>query len=354
MKIAITADVHIKTNKEYPERFNALKNILDQLLKENIDNLIIAGDLFDLESQNYAVFDELCKDKKYSDIKFYVVPGNHDLNINSKYFTSKNINIFSTPKVVTFNNSAFSLFFIPYIPGKSMGEVMAAHKEIIPESWILIGHGDYLSGIREINTYETTGVYMPLARSDIEYYNPSKVILGHIHKKTGMGKVLYPGSPCGMDINETGKRSFFILDLNDLSITEKTVDTEYIFFNETLIALPTFNEFDYTRNKIKEIVKGFNLSKDEISKARIRLKVKGYTSDKKKLETAIKESLADFSFYDNEGPDLSEVSLFNDPERINIVERVKEKIDLLDKNSGYTQVKKDKILEQALSVILQE
>ena len=114
-------------------------------------------------------------------------------------------------------------------------------------------------------------------------YNPSKVILGHIHKKTGMGKVLYPGSPCGMDINETGKRSFFILDLNDLSITEKTVDTEYIFFNETLIALPTFNEFDYTRNKIKEIVKGFNLSKDEISKARIRLKVKGYTSDKKKL-----------------------------------------------------------------------
>jgi len=234
-----------------------------------------------------------------------------------------------------------------------MGEIIATYRQILPESWVLIGHGDYLSGIREINTYET-GIYMPLTRSDIEYYNPSKVILGHIHKRMQTGKVFYPGSPCGMDINEPGRRSFLVIDMNNLNLTEKTVDTDYIYFSETLVALPTSNEFDYTKDKFADMVKSWDLKKDEISKARIRLKVKGYTSDKKRLEEVIKVSLSDFSFYNNEGPDLSEISLFNDPERINIVERVKKKIDLLDEGLGYTQEKKDRITEQALSAILNE
>ena len=73
MKIAITADIHLKTNKEYPERLNALKNILDQLVDESIASLIIAGDLFDLESQNYSLFDELCRQNEYSNIEFYIM-----------------------------------------------------------------------------------------------------------------------------------------------------------------------------------------------------------------------------------------------------------------------------------------
>lgn len=353
MKIAITADVHLKTGEKYPERFNALKNILDQILNEGIEILVIAGDLFDLESQNYSVFDKLCREKKYNHVKFYIIPGNHDCTINSKYFTAENIRVFYEPTLLTFNNSPYSFFFIPFLPGKFMGEIIAKFRQSLPDSWVLIGHGDYLPGIKDKNTYEA-GIYMPLSRTDIEYYRPSKIILGHIHKKMEMGKVYYPGSPCGMDINETGKRSFIIVDLNDLSITLRPIVTDYIFFNETFIALPTSNEFDYARNKINEIVKSWNLNKDEISKARIRLKVKGYTSDKKRLETAIKDSLLNFSFYQDEGPDLSEVFLFNDPERISIAERVKKKIELLDESSGYTQIKKDKILEQALSLIFYE
>ena len=47
MKIAITADLHLTTKKEHPERFNALKEILEHLRRENVPPLIIAGDLFD-------------------------------------------------------------------------------------------------------------------------------------------------------------------------------------------------------------------------------------------------------------------------------------------------------------------
>jgi len=356
MKIAITADIHLKADGKYPERFNALKNICDQLLIEGIENLIIAGDLFDIESQNYALFDELCKNKKYSNIKFYIIPGNHDLTLNQKHFTAENIKVFSQPCIANFNDCPTGFLFIPYTPGKPMGEIIAKYRQALPEGWILIGHGDYLSGIRDIkdkNTYEV-GIYMPLARTDIEFYTPSRVILGHIHKSVQLGKVYYPGSPCSMDINETGRRNFFTLDLNDLAITSKTVDTDYIFFNETFIALPLPDEFDYVKNRIAGIIESWKLSKDEIPKARIRLKVKGFTSDKKRLEKVIKETLSGFSFYNNEEPDLTEVCLFNEPERISIVERMKEKIDLLEENAGFLPAKKEHILEQALSLILQD
>ena len=195
---------------------------------------------------------------------------------------------------------------------------------------------------------------MPLSRSDIDYYKPAKAILGHIHKKMELGKTFYVGSPCGLDINETGKRSFLILDTNNLNIIPKTVDTDYIFFNETLIALPTENEFDFIKNKILDMVKKWDLSESEISKARIRLEVKGYTSDKKQLETVIKDTLREIAFYNDEEPDLAEVAVFNDPERISIVEKVKEEIEKLEWNSRDDQTKKDDILEQTLKIVLRE
>jgi len=353
MKIAITADVHLKTGQEYPERYNALKDMLDVLVKDDIHILIIAGDLFDIGSQNYSVFDELCRDKKYAGIDFYVIPGNHDAAIGPKYFTASNIKIYDEPELVSIGGFAPGFFFVPYLAGKSMGEVIAKHKAYLPDRWVLIGHGDYLSGTRDPNNYES-GVYMPLGRSDIEYYDPSRVILGHIHKKMETGKVRYPGSPCGMDINETGRRSFIIFDTDDLSITEKKVNTDYLFFIENLLALPTPNEFEDIKNKIEGFVEGWDLSKEEILKARVRLKVKGYTSDKKKLEATIIGAVADFKFYNDEGPDLSEVSILNDLERVSIVERVKSKVESLGEDYGYPQQRRDLILEQALGIILKE
>ena len=49
MKIAVTADLHLKSREECPERWNALENIINQMLAEDIKILIIAGDLFNIE-----------------------------------------------------------------------------------------------------------------------------------------------------------------------------------------------------------------------------------------------------------------------------------------------------------------
>lgn len=353
MKIAITSDAHLKTKKESPGSWNALSDILSKMLSENIKTLIIAGDLFNQESQNYSEFDEFCKNPEYtgSGIKFYIIPGNHDPSIKQQYFTSDNIAVFDKPAIISLGEPPVTFFFIPYLPARSMGEVLAEYSKSPDGIWVLIGHGDYTAGLRNPNPYEP-GIYMPVSRNDIQYYNPAKVILGHIHKRINFGKVYYPGSPCGLDINETGKRSFLILNTDTLEINEKVIDTDFIFFNETLISLPTTNEFDYMKKKIQEMIDRWGINKNEIQRARIRLKIKGYTSDKSRLLGIIKKTLKDFSFYNEEEPDLTDVSIFNDPERIVIVEKLKDEIEKLEWNDETTL--KEDILEKALQIILKE
>ena len=151
MKVAITADLHLKTKVENTERYNALINILDQLLSENINNLIIAGDLFEINSQNYSIFDELCKQKKYNQIEFFIIPGNHDSNIKSKYFTANNIKIFNEPTIIALGDPAINFFFVPYILNKPMGEIIASFKDTLIGPWLLIGHGDYRSRCKRIS-----------------------------------------------------------------------------------------------------------------------------------------------------------------------------------------------------------
>ncbi len=353
MKIAVTADVHLKTKEKSPERWNTLTDILNKMLSEDIKTLIIAGDLFNEESRNYSDFDQFCKNTKYTkeNIKFYIIPGNHDLSISQKDFTSNNIRIFSKTEIIGFGEQPAAFLFIPYQPAKSMGEAVAEYMKNPPGPFILIGHGDYTAGLRYPNPYEP-GIYMPLTRNDIQYYDPAKVILGHIHRKMNLGKVYYPGSPCGLNINETGKRSFLIIDTNSFDITERAIDTDVIFFNETLVSIPTASEFEYLERKILEMVRKWNINKNDVPKVQVRLKVKGYTSDKSKLLEIIKKTFKDFTFYNNEDPDLTEVSVFDDPERTAIVEKTREEIERLKFDDEITS--REDILEKALHIILKE
>ena len=61
MKIAITADNHLRTREEHPERWLAFENILSQLDAAEIRHLVISGDLYDKEYDNYSEFDQINK-----------------------------------------------------------------------------------------------------------------------------------------------------------------------------------------------------------------------------------------------------------------------------------------------------
>lgn len=140
MKIAITADLHLKTKDDCPERYNVLENIIQVLEADNIDNLLIAGDLFDKDFHNYTEFEKLCK--SHPKTRFYIIPGNHDANISEKSIVANNINIYDETTIVDIGSTTF--LFVPYEEQVSMGEKIAGkEEEIRDKEWVLISHGDY-------------------------------------------------------------------------------------------------------------------------------------------------------------------------------------------------------------------
>lgn len=349
MKIAITADVHLTREKDHPERYNALKNILEKITREGIDTLIIAGDLFDKTYRNYAEFDKIATE--YDHINFHIIPGNHDKMLDKKAIASENVEIYSSPSVERLDDTDLLFFFVPYRKDATMGEIIASKKDELPENeWILIGHGDWGTRITEFNPLEP-GVYMPLSQKDIELFRPLQVFLGHIHQPTDEEFVCYPGSPCGLDVTETGKRRFVIFDTETIDIESEGVDTDIIYFSENIVILPLEDEETYLRNKIKEIIKDWGIEEEDKPKVIVRIKVKGYTRDIRKLKQVVKEEFKDFRFYNEEDVDVSEVFLSENYELEEIAMMVAEKIREINWPQELLQPTYDEILFHALKVI---
>jgi len=352
LKIAITGDLHLTARKDHPERYHALENILNYMIRDQSDTIIIAGDLFDESSRNYVEFDNLCKNTKYRVIKFYIIPGNHDPFISNASITADNIEIITEPEIKTFNSTGLKFLFLPYKKDKTMGEDIASlSSELSPSEWVLIGHGDWSEGMREPNPLEP-GVYMPLTTTDVEKYKPAEVILGHIHKPMDRNRVHYVGSPCGLDITETGRRRFLIFETESCTIKSQTVESKFIYFKESIIILPLRNEKAYLKNQIESRIKRWAIKENEKSKVRIQVKVSGYTLNKRELMNTINEYFKNYTFYKNSEPDISEVSVaYDDPERSEIANQVSKWIEKLDWFSNREHTDKDQILLQALHVI---
>lgn len=349
MKIAITADLHLTSRENHPERYAALENILTQLIEKNIDTLIIAGDLFDAQFNQFRDFETLCSSGENKKIQLLITPGNHDAHLQSSMIALDHVRVFAQPEWVALEKDSARFLFVPYREGRSMGDLIAA--EASPEDpygWVLVGHGDWIGNARSPNLYER-GVYMPLSQRDLNLYRPKTVFLGHIHAPYARPPIFYPGSPCGMDITETGRRRFLIYDTVNNNVESNFVDTQHIFFNRTFTIFPVEDEALAMQRMLTAWIEGWGIEENENHKVRVRVNVKGYATDKRLLKSVIQNTLSAFDFYDE--PDLSEISTVTDPSRDQIIEIVYQQIEQLALNEDLDGPNKEQILLEALQLV---
>ncbi|MBN2415764.1 metallophosphoesterase family protein [bacterium] len=354
MKIAITADCHLTDNERHRERFTALEILLHQLQSDGIDHLVIAGDLFNEHSRNYSDFDRLCGTAPFRRITIHVVPGNHDAQLAQSSFTAPNLHVIEKPLVHSFDLLSRPVLFVPYVSGKTMGEMIAGVAgELAPGEWILISHGDWIEGIREPNPYEP-GVYMPLTRADLGTFRPGAVFLGHIHKPLALGDVWYPGSLYPLDINETGRRRFLVLDTETGAVTSRRIFTGRLFFKADLVILPVEDEAAYIDVQINRLREEWNLSEAESRSAAVRVSVSGYTADKARLLDLVRAGFEGIEFHDSDGPDLSAVSVSIDRELEVLARLTSRAVDDLQLPSDPDSPGSQEILHAALLAIYGE
>ncbi|HHS12365.1 MAG TPA: hypothetical protein ENN03_01200 [bacterium] len=353
MKTAVTADLHLQAGDEYPERYQALRTLLTCVYKEGIRHLIIAGDLFHKDIRNLSDFESVCREEPFRSIRITVVPGNHDCVLDNRRLASDNVTVVDQPVLIQEDLMGMPLLFVPYDSKKTMGEVIASFMEELKDGrWILIGHGDWIQGLGQVNPLEP-GVYMPLTRRDLEQFQPAAAILGHIHKPTDSECVHYPGSPHPLDINETGPRRLLVLDTETAAVTSLSLPSSVVYFQESFIVFPEEQETEWLSREIKRRIHEWGVDSNTLKRVKVRVRVSGYTSDKKKLLETIFGQFRGIEFFDKE-PDLTRVFQEDpDPDRREIIRRVMEKINTLEwpeENEPF----RDEILLQAMHVIYGE
>lgn len=334
MLVAVTADLHLTPRREHPERFIVLENILFRMRESGLSELIIAGDLFDQEFRNVSDFEAVCRDPLNRDIRFHLLPGNHDSGLSQKAFAAENVTVHSAPEIYKPDPASLPVCLMPYRNDQTMGEALAPHAAgFVPGAWILVGHGDWMEGMREPNPLEP-GVYMPFTRVDMETLKPARVVLGHVHKPLDLGSLHYPGSPCGLDVTETGRRRFLVLDTESGFVQFRPVDAGPLFFDESIVVLPLEDESASLARALESMIRGWGLRDSEKERAQVRLKVSGYTTDKRRLSEFLRKALEGFRLIPDGEADLTEVSVSEDVERAQLADRVRRQIDTMDWPAG--------------------
>ena len=149
MTIAITADLHLTTRAEHPQRFAALEDILNQMLACGSQTLVIAGDLFDENRRDFHEFEEIVARQDFRSLRVVIIPGNHDVTLKQSSFSLPQLLIIDHPQLAWLEEDGLPFLFLPYKPGVSSGDHLAAFREkISPLEFVLVGHGDFISGVR--------------------------------------------------------------------------------------------------------------------------------------------------------------------------------------------------------------
>lgn len=276
MKILHTADLHLREYED--ERWQSLKQIMEVGKQENIELLLISGDLFDKDIDSEKLrpkIREIFSNNKFMTI---LLPGNHDSNSykDGLYFGDKVIVLNNIDLPYEFKNVC--IWGIPFEPLSSEDILsklrLFSSKLDNTKTNILMIHGELLDTFYSRNDFGDEGKerYMPIKLSYFKTCGFDYVLAGHFHTNFNNYEFeknkyfVYPGSPVSITKKEIDQRKVNVFEVGQAP-GEYLIDTfHYVEIQVNL------NPFNYT-NPIE-------LVKKEIEKthknAKIIFTITGY------------------------------------------------------------------------------
>jgi len=220
----------------------ALERIVDLCLAEQVDALLLAGDLYDGDQTSMKTARFLAEQMRRLDeagIDVFLVRGNHDAlsRITKELVLPERVKLFggrAEAIPVARPGAAFDVV----IHGLSFAQPHA------PES-LLPKYRPPLDGAVNIGLLHTSlggapghDLYAPCSLADLAASGMRYWALGHIHARTvveGATTIVMPGMPQGRDINEAGPKSVSLVTIAD----DRSITVE-----ERLIALAQFERVE--------------------------------------------------------------------------------------------------------------
>ncbi len=198
----------------------ALVRIVDLCLEEQVDALIIAGDLYDGDQTSMKTARFLASQMQRlseAGIAVFKIRGNHDAlsKITQELVLPPSVKIFSgRAEAVELSRGGQTVA----IHGLSFAKPQAP-ESLLPKFKTPIA-GAVNIGIMHTSLAGAPGhdAYAPCAVADLHASGFDYWALGHIHQRThhaGEKTVIMPGMPQGRDINEAGEKTVSLVTIGD-------------------------------------------------------------------------------------------------------------------------------------------
>jgi DNA repair protein SbcD/Mre11 len=247
-----TADIHLDS----PLRSLALRNpdlaelvgdasrqalvaIVDLCLEEQVDALIIAGDLYDGDQTSMKTARFLASQMErlhQASICTYLIKGNHDAlsKIARELVMPETVRIFGHAEALEITKRSLQVA----IHGLSFAKPQAP-ESLLPKYRPPV-QGAINIGIMHSSLAGSPGhdVYAPCNVFDLHASGFDYWALGHIHQRAqhaGTATVIMPGMPQGRDINEAGAKTVSLVTVSD----DRTITVE-----ERLTSVAQFQRVD--------------------------------------------------------------------------------------------------------------
>ncbi|WAH42153.1 DNA repair exonuclease [Alicyclobacillus fastidiosus] len=208
----------------------ALENLVELCIQEKVDFLVIAGDVFDGDWEDYTtgLFFNRCMQKlDAADIPVYLIRGNHDAaSVLTRHLTLPgNVRVFSERHPETVRIDALQVA----VHGQSF-----AVRDVTEN--LVLGYPQAVPGYFNIGILHTGlagreghARYAPCQLDDLRALGYNYWALGHIHQPEIVLSepwVVYPGNVQGRHIREAGERGCVLVtvDGSDVTLEQKALD----------------------------------------------------------------------------------------------------------------------------------
>ncbi|EAE6034654.1 exonuclease SbcCD subunit D [Listeria monocytogenes] len=231
--------------------FQSLERITTVAIKEAVDFVLIAGDIYDSEDQSVRAQARFAKEMKRleaANIPVFMIHGNHDFieKHKEKLALPSNVHVFSEQVEVmsykTVTGVSVNIYGFSYnerhIRSSRVGEYKIQGDA---DFHIALLHGSEVSSSEEHDVYAPFRV-QEISRKGFDYW-----ALGHIHKRQLLAEspsIYYPGNIQGRNRKESGEKGASIITLSEASTTIDFIGTSPIIWEEAVITLPENSEIN--------------------------------------------------------------------------------------------------------------
>ena len=275
VKYIHAADLHLdspfKGLKNIPENlfdkikdstFESLKKIVDTAVSHDVDFVLLAGDIYDVEDRSIRaqvyLREELDRLNK-AGIKVYLVHGNHDFVTSRELHLTlpENVEVFGpdveTRRLETRNNERVAISGFSYdrnwIEDRKIQEY--PQRDASVDFHIGILHG-FMEGQDSEHAK-----YAPFSITELKEKNYDYWALGHIHKRQELSRdplILYSGNTQGRHKNEPGEKGCLLVELTktgeDVTFVS-TAEIKWVSLNLDVTACESLNDvFDHVKSEL--------------------------------------------------------------------------------------------------------